>query len=79
MRGVIFLSVIVRQLIKNSQYRTRNRTQANTTFSTEIGRKILYAAREEGQFHLVWFCCTSEPKAANTILGENRLLFSLVT
>ena len=56
MRGRV-LSVIVRQLIKNSRCRTRNCTQTNATSSTEIGRKVLYAAREESQFYLVWFCC----------------------
>ena len=45
-RTIIF-NVIVCQLIKHSQYRTRHCTHTNAALSTEIGRKVSYASREE--------------------------------
>ena len=52
---IIIFELIVRQLIKNDQFRTRHCTHTNATISTEIGkRKISYAAREESWFYLGW-------------------------
>ena len=48
-----FFYVIVRQLIKNSQFRKRHCTHMNAVFSTEIERKVSYAAQEESRFHHV--------------------------
>ena len=49
----IILNVIVRQLIKNTQFRTHHCTQKNASFSTGIGRKVSYAARDDNRFNLV--------------------------
>ena len=49
----IIWNVIVRELIKNSQFRMHNWTQTNASFLNEIKKKVSYAAREESQFHFV--------------------------
>ena len=49
----MIFTIIVHQLIKNSQLRPLLRTQTNSSFLTEIGKKVSYTAREEIQFYLV--------------------------
>ena len=48
-------NVIVRQLIKNIQFHTRHCTLPNASFSTEMGKEVSYAVREESRFHLVYY------------------------
>ena len=39
--------------LKNNQFRTRLCTHTNVAYLTEIGRKVLYAAREESRIRLL--------------------------